>query len=211
MVSVKFSISLSSLEVATSTHTRYNLTPSYFIYFNNYSYSMLFTIQSLYQSFIRNSHIFMGSVFPVIFVSLFYDAFSVTRQYSVYDRVTNEWLWWIDEDKHPCLKRDWNPRSQRPRPMPQTARLQAPATSCHKTLLWRCLSNDTDKLQLELHVNIKRCNVPVQIKVRIGLGRLVFNLNITFHPNVLCSSEISDRRIDRNDLHIFSPLYSNRV
>jgi hypothetical protein len=35
--------------------------------------------------------------------SLFYDAFSVTRLYSVDDRVTSE-----------CLKRDSNPRSQRP-------------------------------------------------------------------------------------------------
>jgi hypothetical protein len=45
------------------------------------------------------------------FGSLFYDAFSVTRLYSVDDRVTSEW-WWVDEDKHPCLMRDSNPQSQ---------------------------------------------------------------------------------------------------
>jgi hypothetical protein len=51
-------------------------------------------------------------VVDVFFDSLFYDAFSVTRPYSVDDTVTSEW-WWIDEDKHPCLKQDTNPRSQR--------------------------------------------------------------------------------------------------
>jgi hypothetical protein len=47
-----------------------------------------------------------------IFASLFYDAFSVTNIYSV-DRVTSEWRW-TDEDKHPCPKRNSNPRSQLP-------------------------------------------------------------------------------------------------
>jgi hypothetical protein len=46
-----------------------------------------------------------------IFCSLFYDAFSVTRLYSADDRATREW-WWINEDKHPCLKRDSNLQSQ---------------------------------------------------------------------------------------------------
>jgi hypothetical protein len=50
---------------------------------------------------------------PFVFCSLFNDAFSVIRLYSVDGRMTSEW-WWIDEDKHPCLKRDTNPRSQRP-------------------------------------------------------------------------------------------------
>jgi hypothetical protein len=50
----------------------------------------------------------------VIICSLFYDAFSVTRLYSVYNRVTSEWRRWIDENKHQCLTRDSNPRSQRP-------------------------------------------------------------------------------------------------
>jgi hypothetical protein len=46
---------------------------------------------------------------------LFYDAFSVTRLYTVYDRVISVWWWWwwTEKDKHPCLKRDSNPRSQR--------------------------------------------------------------------------------------------------
>jgi hypothetical protein len=50
------------------------------------------------------------------FHSLFYYAFSVTRLYSVNDRVTSEWWWWrwIDEDKRPCLKRDSYPWSQCP-------------------------------------------------------------------------------------------------
>jgi hypothetical protein len=47
------------------------------------------------------------------FGSLFYDAFSVSIVYSDDDRVTSEW-WWTDEDKHPYLKRNSNPRSQRP-------------------------------------------------------------------------------------------------
>jgi hypothetical protein len=46
--------------------------------------------------------------------SLFYDAFWVTRLYSVDEGVTSEWWWSIGDDKHPCFKRDWNPRSQRP-------------------------------------------------------------------------------------------------
>jgi hypothetical protein len=45
--------------------------------------------------------------------SLFYEAFSVPRPYSVDVMVTSEW-WWIDEDKHPCLKLNSNPRSHRP-------------------------------------------------------------------------------------------------
>jgi hypothetical protein len=45
-----------------------------------------------------------------LFCSLFYYTFSVTRLYSVDDRVLSEW--WIDEDKHPCLNRDSNPMSQ---------------------------------------------------------------------------------------------------
>jgi hypothetical protein len=47
------------------------------------------------------------------FCSLFYDAFSVTRLQSMDDRVASAWSW-IDEDKHPCLKQDSNPRSRRP-------------------------------------------------------------------------------------------------
>jgi hypothetical protein len=50
----------------------------------------------------------------IIFGTLFYDAFSVTRLYSVYDRITSKWWLWIDEGKHPCLKRNSNPQSQRP-------------------------------------------------------------------------------------------------
>jgi hypothetical protein len=37
------------------------------------------------------------------FGSLFYDAFSVTRPYSVDGRVTSQWWQRIDEDRHPCL------------------------------------------------------------------------------------------------------------
>jgi hypothetical protein len=48
-----------------------------------------------------------------VICSLFCDAFSVNILYSIDDRVTSEW-WWIDEDKHLCLKRDSSPRSQRP-------------------------------------------------------------------------------------------------
>jgi hypothetical protein len=46
--------------------------------------------------------------------SLFYNAFSVTRLYSVNDTATSEWWWWIAEHKHPCLKQDLNPWSQHP-------------------------------------------------------------------------------------------------
>jgi hypothetical protein len=44
------------------------------------------------------------------FLCLFYDTFSVTIVCSV--SVTSEW--WIDEDKHPCLKWNSNPRSHSP-------------------------------------------------------------------------------------------------
>jgi hypothetical protein len=47
------------------------------------------------------------------FCSLFYNDFSVIRLYDVDDRVTREW-WWTDENWHPSLKRNSNPRSQRP-------------------------------------------------------------------------------------------------
>jgi hypothetical protein len=53
--------------------------------------------------------------FVCLFGSLFYDAFSVTRLYSVDDRVESESWWWIDEVNHPYLKRDSNPWSQRSR------------------------------------------------------------------------------------------------
>jgi hypothetical protein len=49
--------------------------------------------------------------FGTFFGTLIYDVFSVTRLYSVDDRVTSEW--WIDENKHLCLK-DLNSRFQRP-------------------------------------------------------------------------------------------------
>jgi hypothetical protein len=48
----------------------------------------------------------------VCFCSLLYGVFSVTRLYSIDDRVISEW-WWTDEDKHLYLKRDSNRRSQR--------------------------------------------------------------------------------------------------
>jgi hypothetical protein len=47
------------------------------------------------------------------FGSLFHDTFSVTRLYSINDRVTSQWRW-THKDKHPCLKWDSNPRSQCP-------------------------------------------------------------------------------------------------
>jgi hypothetical protein len=47
-----------------------------------------------------------------VIVSSFHYAFSVTRLYNVDSSVTSEW--WIHENKHPCLKRDSNPRSQCP-------------------------------------------------------------------------------------------------
>jgi hypothetical protein len=47
-----------------------------------------------------------------VFGTLFYDDFSVTRLYSASDRVTSEW-WWIVEDKHPYVKQESNPLSQR--------------------------------------------------------------------------------------------------
>jgi hypothetical protein len=46
--------------------------------------------------------------------SLFCGSFSVTRLYSVDDRVISEWWWWMVKDKHPCLKRDSKPWSQCP-------------------------------------------------------------------------------------------------
>jgi hypothetical protein len=52
--------------------------------------------------------------FSVLFGSLFCDAFSVTRLYSVHDRMISEWWCWVDEDNNPCLNRDSNPQSQRP-------------------------------------------------------------------------------------------------
>jgi hypothetical protein len=38
---------------------------------------------------------------------------TLSQQLDDDDRVTSGW-WWIDKDKHPWLKRDSNPRSQRP-------------------------------------------------------------------------------------------------
>jgi hypothetical protein len=58
-----------------------------------------------------------------IFGTSFYDAFSVARLYNVDNRVTSEW-WWIDEEEHPYLEQDSNPRSQeskRSMPISQTA------------------------------------------------------------------------------------------
>jgi hypothetical protein len=61
----------------------------------------------------------------LFFESLFYDALSVTRPYSVDNMVKSEW-WWIDEEKRPCLKRDSNPRSQRPCDQGLLLRLRPP-------------------------------------------------------------------------------------
>jgi hypothetical protein len=52
--------------------------------------------------------------------SLFYDAFSVTRLYSVDDTVTSEGWRWIDKDKHPVGFQPTVSASKRSRPMPQT-------------------------------------------------------------------------------------------
>jgi hypothetical protein len=63
---------------------------------------------------------------------LFYDAISVTRLYSVDDRVTGEW-WWIDKGKHPYVKQDSNSRSKRWRPTPQTARSRGLGINSNRT------------------------------------------------------------------------------
>jgi hypothetical protein len=61
-----------------------------------------------------------------LFGCFFYDALSVTRLYSVCDRMTSEW-WWTDEDKHPYQE------SKRSRRTPQRTRPLGP--HCSNTLL----------------------------------------------------------------------------
>jgi hypothetical protein len=98
----------------------------------------------------------------VLFGSLLCDACSVTRLHSANDRVTSEWWWWTDKDKHPCFKQDSNPvsASKQSRPMSQTAQPLGPASNVVN-------GNKEAESDLPYHniVTVMHCLVKVLFKI----------------------------------------------
>jgi hypothetical protein len=138
----------------------------------------------------------------LLFGSLFYNDFSVTRLYSVDDGVTSEW-WWrrIDDDKHSCLKQDSKPWSQHPsdqglwlRPHSHWDRKEASweanicllvkiRTTFYKTIKeWPLCSQQPANSPCLVTDKSKLSTLTLPFHLYLGLPSYLFSINTTKEP-----------------------------